>query len=163
MNGVSVGQAVQLWNQYMKPRNSFRLGSPSVASNSNGKTWLQNFMSQCGGCKIDFIALHWYGSDAQKFKAYVQDMHNTFNKNVWITEWACVQYGNDPPCDQNSVNNFMGDTTKWLDQQGYVERWAWFGAMAHPPNVPATNALLTPDGKSRTGLGNQYAQVGGHA
>eukprot|EP00026_Physarum_polycephalum_P014102 Phypoly_transcript_14576.p1 GENE.Phypoly_transcript_14576~~Phypoly_transcript_14576.p1 ORF type:complete len:262 (+),score=27.02 Phypoly_transcript_14576:123-908(+) len=164
MNGVSAGQAVQLWNQYMQPHSNFRLGAPAVASDPQGKEWLQDFMNQCGGCKIDFIPLHWYGSDWTAFTAYVEDMHNTFGKNIWITEWACVQYGNSPPCDQQSVYNFMGATTQWLDQQGYVERWSWFGAMKSLPNgIPATNGLLTSDGQSRTGLGNQYSVVGGHA
>jgi len=166
MNGVSPGQAVSLWNQYMQPHASnYRLGAPAVASNSNGMAWLQQFMSQCGGCKIDFIPLHWYGSDWTAFTAYVQSMQSTFGKNVWITEWACVQYGSSPPCDQTSVYNFMGATTQWLDQTGYVERWAWFGAMKNvaATGVPATNGLLTSDGQSRTGLGNQYSIVGGHS
>jgi len=166
INGVSPATAVSLWKQYMQPRSSFRLGSPVVASNTNGKSWLQQFMSQCSGCKIDFVPLHWYGSNANAFISYVQDMHNTFGRNVWITEWACVQYSSsDPDCSQNNVYSFMGQTTLWLDQQSYVERWAWFGALKNvaATGVPATNALLTSDGQSRTGLGNQYASVGGHA
>jgi len=39
--------------------------------------------------QVDAIALHWYGTDPQAFISYVQDFHNTFNKNIWVTEFAC--------------------------------------------------------------------------
>eukprot|EP00026_Physarum_polycephalum_P020775 Phypoly_transcript_23577.p1 GENE.Phypoly_transcript_23577~~Phypoly_transcript_23577.p1 ORF type:complete len:120 (+),score=20.21 Phypoly_transcript_23577:30-389(+) len=107
--------------------------------------WKSMASEPSSGCKVDFIPLHWYGSDWQAFTAYVADIHNTFKKHVWVTEWACVQYANSPPCNQNSVYNFMGATVLWLDQQGLGMVWG------------------TADGKSRTGLGNQYSQVGGHA
>jgi len=151
--------AAGLWKQYLQPLSGKgkRLGAPATASNAAGKAWLQRFFSACSGCTIDFIPLHWYGSNHDSFTSYVTDMHNTFGRNVWITEWACVPY--DPqPCDQGSVNNLMNSTVSWLDSQPWVERYAWFGAMRNLGGVPATNALLTSDGQSHTALGLQYAQ-----
>lgn len=40
--------------------------------------------------QVDFVALHWYGTDAQAFIAYVQDFHTTFGKPIWVTEFACM-------------------------------------------------------------------------
>jgi len=162
---LTPAQAVSLWDQYIQPLKSHNLslGAPAVSSDPNGKVWLTQFLAACTGCTIDFIPLHWYGSDGQAFIDYVTDIHTTFGKNIWITEWACVQFSpSDPPCDQQSVYNFMGWTTDWLDQQNWVERWAWFGAMRNLGGVPATDALLTPDGQNNTALGVQYAK-GGHS
>jgi len=156
--------AVGLWNQYIQPlkkSKGLRLGAPAVTSAPSGKVWLSQFLQQCGGCDIDFIPIHWYGSDPNAFAAYVTDIHNSFGKNIWVTEWACVPYTN-PPCDQQSVYNFMGQTTLFLDQQSWVERFSYFGAMRNLGSVPATNALLTSNGQDNTPLGVQYAK-GGHS
>jgi len=162
-SNMSPGTAVALWRQYIQPLKSrgLRLGAPAVSSAPSGKTWLSQFLQQCSGCTIDFIPIHWYGSDGNAFASYVTDIHNSFGKNIWVTEWACVPYAN-PPCDQQSVYNFMGQTTLFLDQQSYVERYSWFGAMRNLGGVPATDALLTSDGQNNTPLGVQYAK-GGHS
>jgi len=121
---------------------------------------MSNFLNACPGCTIDFIPIHWYGSDAGAFQSYVTDFHNTFKKNIWVTEWACVDYGG-APCTQQHVYDFMGQTTLFLDQQSFVERFSWFGARVS--GIPGEDALLTSDGNSRSPLGDQYIIQGGHA
>ena len=67
-----------------------RLGSPAPSSALSGKTWLQDFLTACGGtCIVDFIALHWYGINSTQFIIYLQDFHDTFQRPIWVTEWAC--------------------------------------------------------------------------
>jgi len=155
-SNLSPQQAASIWKQYLQPlAGKLRLGAPAVTSAPTGKPWLQNFFSACSGCTIDFIPLHWYGSDAGAFISYIEDLHNTFNKNIWVTEWACVEYG-PPPCDQNSVNNFLQNTTAWLTKTGYVERYAWFGIRVN--GIPTTDATLSADGQSATPLGQMYVR-----
>ncbi|PRP79066.1 hypothetical protein PROFUN_13168 [Planoprotostelium fungivorum] len=158
---MSPERAAQLWRQYMEPMKDRgkRLGAPVVSSAPEGKQWLQRFFSACGGCRIDFVPLHWYGGSAQNFINYVSDIHNSFGKPIWVTEWACVDYG-DGRCDQNSVYSFMGQTTSWLDSAAFVERFAWFGVRVN--GIPGEDALLDGSGNGRTALGNQYAVDGGH-
>jgi len=152
--------AANLWNQYMQPLGGqYRLGAPAVTSAPSGIPWLQQFFSACSGCQIDFIPIHWYGSNADYFTSYVSQVQSTFGKNIWVTEWACVQYGSDPPCDQDSVNNFMNQTTSWLSQQDYVERYSWFGCRVS--GIPDEDAILSDDGQSLSDLGNQYVMNGG--
>jgi len=56
----------------------------------------------------------------------------------------------------------MGWTTSWMYDQNWIERWAWFGALASSSmnGIPLTNELLTADGQSNTPLGVQYADGG---
>jgi len=42
--------------------------------------------------QVDAIAIHWYGTDPQAFIVYVQDFHDTFGMNIWVTEFACQVY-----------------------------------------------------------------------
>jgi len=163
LNGWSVASAVSAWKTYLEPlrtSKNLKLGAPAVTSDlSKGKPWLQSFISSCTGCNIAVIPLHWYGTNAQDFINYVTTMHNAFpSYEIWITEWACLS------TNQNDIYNFMGQTTLWLDQQSYVGRFAWFGAMRSTGSyVPQVNALLTSNGQGLTGLGSQYFAVGGHS
>jgi len=167
-SNLAVAVAVTLWRANILPlkaSHGLRLGAPAVSSASTGIPWLTQFLQQCSGCEIDFIPIHWYGSNGQTFIDYVTDVHNTFGINIWVTEWACVQYSSsDPDCSQQSVYNFMGWTTSWMADQDWIERWAWFGALtpASMNGVPLTNSLLTADGQDNTPLGVQYAD-GGYA
>jgi len=34
-------------------------------------------------------SLHHYGLDASLVIKYMQDWHNTFGKNIWLTEYGC--------------------------------------------------------------------------
>jgi len=161
-SNLSPAYAATLWLDYIQPLKSslgLRLGAPAVSSASTGIPWLTSFFANCGGCTFDFIPIHWYGSSITDFTNYVTLVHNTFGLNVWVTEWACVQYSSsDPACDQNSVYSFMGGTAYWLVEQSWVERFSWFGAMTNLGSIPATNALLTSDGQSATQLGIQYVE-----
>ncbi|KAI0039545.1 glycoside hydrolase family 128 protein [Auriscalpium vulgare] len=149
----------QLWKQYLEPLRAqgIRLGSPAPSSAPSGKTWLQDFLTACaGGCTVDFIAMHWYGVDANQFISYVADMHQTFNRNIWVTEWACQNYVDaNAQCSQNDVYNFMNTTQSFMDRTSYVERYSWFGAMENLQGVNTDDALMTSKGVINA-LGRQY-------
>jgi len=163
-SNLAAATAVSLWKQYIQPLKSshgLSLGAPAVSSDSTGLPWLRSFVSECSGCTIDFIPIHWYGSNPSYFESYVENIHNTFNKPIWITEWACVQYvSTDPACDENGVKNFLETTVKWLYAQSYVQRFAWFGAMkAVPSGIPSYDALLTSNGDSLSATGSLYISI----
>lgn len=65
-----------------------RLGSPGISAAPEGGQWLTDFMNACSDCQIDFIAFHWYGDGAQWFIDYANNLHNTYNKPLWCTEFA---------------------------------------------------------------------------
>lgn len=91
-SNLTVEQGVELWMTYVQPLKAqgILLGSPVPSSAPSGKTWLQDFLGLCGGnCTVDFIAMHWYGINSTQFVEYLQDFHNTFQRDIWVTEWAC--------------------------------------------------------------------------
>ena len=134
---MSPGEGVALWKQYMQPlaAQGYKLGAPATSSNPNGLVWVKSFIQQCDGCTIDFIPVHWYDVSASSFIAYVELWHNAFNKPIWVTEWACQNFNGGAQCSASDVKTFLETTTAWLDQQWYVERYAWFGAMRNMQGV----------------------------
>jgi len=166
---LSPQAAVNLWKQYIQPLKTkypnMRLGAPAVSSAPAGKLWLQQFIPLCTGCTIDFIPIHWYGTGASNFEAYVTDIHNTFGKNIWVTEWAyttgagCAWKQTDSTYAKNMqpIYDFMGATGNWMEQQSWIERYSWFGAMQSLDATLDCDRLITADGTTNTPLGVQYA------
>ncbi|KAF8704688.1 Glycosyl hydrolase catalytic core, partial [Rhizoctonia solani] len=156
---MSAQDGVQLWKARLEPLKSsgVRLGSPATASGPSGKLWMQEFFSLCAGtCTVDFVALHWYGNVASEFIDYLEDFHDTFQRPVWVTEYSCQNFVNGAQCSYEEIVDFLNATQTYMDQTPWVERYAWFGAMASlPNNVNNLTALMDPSGVIND-LGRQY-------
>jgi hypothetical protein len=100
------------------------------------------------------IVEDWYDTNATMFIEYITDFHNTFQRPIWVTEWACHSFTGGPQCSQKQTNDFMATTQNFMDKTDWVERYSWFGAMPDPPVSPV-NALLDKNGNI-TPLGKQY-------
>jgi len=148
---MGVDEAVQLWNQNIKPFGDagVRLGSPATSNGEQGLPWLQDFMNKCGDCKVDFICVHWYGIDFGGFQSHIEAVKGAFpDKKIWVTEFALNL---DIPADQQKA--FFEQAIPYLDSQDCVERYAWFGAI----RGDSGNSLIDSSGQL-TGLGNEYVQ-----
>lgn len=151
-------QGIDMWMANIQPLKAqgLRLGTPAPSSAPAGKTWIQNWLSACaGGCTPDFVALHWYGTNATLFQLYLQDFRNTFQMPIWVTEWACEDFTNGPQCSYQDVVNFLNQTQSFMDATSWVERYAWFGIMENLGSVNSENAMMDTNGKI-TPLGEQY-------
>jgi len=165
---LNAGQGAAMWKEYLEPLKtaipSVRLGSPATTNAPNGKQWMYDFFGACGGgCSVDFVALHWYGLDnATDFIAHVTDYYNAFQRPIWVTEWACENYG-DPSlgqCSDDQITEFLSATQSWMDKTDYVERYAWLGATSNIAGVNPENDLIGSNGQV-TSLGKQY--IGGQS
>ncbi|EJT97606.1 hypothetical protein DACRYDRAFT_24986 [Dacryopinax primogenitus] len=155
-SNIDPNSAVPYWRnnmQWLKDQHGYRLGSAATSSNPNGMDWTNTFMSACPDCTIDFMCLHYYGTDAGDFQTYVNLWHTTFNRNIWVTEFACQNFNGGPQCDD--VPGFMSQTVSWLDSQDFVEYHFWFGMMRDMQGVNPADGLMNQDG-SLSALGDQY-------
>ena len=72
-------------------------------------------------------------------QAYLQAYYDTYRRNMWLTEWALVDFGNNgngwawtfASYDQQVA--FMQQAIPMLDKLGFVERYAWY--MLYPDQV----------------------------
>jgi hypothetical protein len=150
--------AAQLWKQYIQPLKAkgYTLVSPAPTNAPSGKVWLQNFLKACnGGCHLDAIAVHFYGTDPEAMKSYLTDMHNTFGINIWPTEFACQNFGGGAQCSKDQVWSFFQTIKPWMDSQNWIDYYFAFGAMYDLGNVNPLNALLGGN-KYPTDLGYFY-------
>jgi len=156
---LSPTDGASLWKTYIEPLKSqgIRLGSPAPSSAPSGKQWLLDWLTQCdGGCTVDFIALHWYDINSTAFINYLEDFHNTFQRPLWVTEWACQNFNDaNEQCSQQDIVDFMNATESFMDSTDWVERYAWFGAMIDMSGVNQDDSLMDSTGKINT-LGEQY-------
>ncbi|KAG6855033.1 hypothetical protein C0991_005962 [Blastosporella zonata] len=147
----------QLWQQYIQPLKSqgYALITPAPTNAASGKQWLQDFFSACSGCTFDGMALHWYGTSSDDFIAYMEDMYKAFNLHIWVTEYACENFGSGAQCSDADVWSFMTNTKTWMDSTYYIDRYFWFGAMQDMGNVNPLNQLMASSSGPNS-LGQYY-------
>ena len=150
-----MANATAIWRQTIVPyrtKNGLKLLSPAVTSNeATGLPWLASFMSSVSDVKPDYIALHYYGTDATAFETYVTKVYNLYKLPIYITEVASTS------SDINSVTSFLTSITAWCDQQSWIAGVFWFAASrtANANSNLAQSALMSSTG-TRTPLGDKY-------
>ncbi|KAI0554076.1 glycoside hydrolase family 128 protein [Xylaria curta] len=123
-SGISPEQARDIWNKQMLPLRKTKgkkLGSPAVASDENGRKWIEKFMSLVSNDPPDFLCLHYYSTNADEATKYIETMHNKWPKlKVMVTEIACI--------DRNyqAVLGFTVKICNWMDTKDYIFEYGLF-------------------------------------
>jgi RNA polymerase sigma factor (sigma-70 family) len=136
-SNMTVAQALSLWPQL--EATGMTLGSPAVSANgATPGSWLDQFMSGAAarGDRVDFITLHWYGSDfstgpaVSQLESYLQAVYDRYHKPIWLTEFGLANFGTGefPTGAQQAA--FVTAATTMLDGLPYVQRYAWFALPA---------------------------------
>jgi hypothetical protein len=140
------------------------LGSPACA-NPTGE-WMQSFMEEAKkrNYRIDFVCVHWYGGvSVSGFLSRLQEIHELYNKPIWITEFAPADWGASSPAESKhtkaEILSFMKGALTALDDVQYVHRYSWFSA--NETSGPLGNAALFDGSNKRTTLGEFYSTFEG--
>lgn len=128
------------------------------ASDCNGTSpygYLKDFFAACTGCKVDYVAVHWYNCDLPSLRDYLEpggslEGFEQFGKPIWITEFSCD--GSASVADQEA---FMRAAIPYLESKASVFRYSWFSA-----NNIANAKLVASDG-TPTALGQVYIDLPG--
>ncbi|GIJ76681.1 hypothetical protein Xph01_11130 [Micromonospora phaseoli] len=162
---MSVDHALDLWPRLQGT--GMRLGSPAVAFGADTPGgWLDQFLAgtRQRGLRVDFITLHWYGSDfgddaANHLMQYVHAVHERYRLPIWVTEFGLIDFSRDPhryPTPQQLVT-FISKATAALQATPYVERYAWFALPANGKH--AAHGLYRENGTA-TEAGAAYRSAG---
>lgn len=157
---MSPGDAVNFWRQVMHPYGSrgHLLVAPAPTNGNRGIQWMRDFMAQCQGCKVDFTAVHWYGTDKQQFMDHVQMYRNTFGRRTMVTEFACQNFGGGAQCSPSEIQDFMRTVTNWMDGYEGVRGYFAFGVLDSMGNVNENNRLMDRYSGQPTALGRIYLE-----
>lgn len=144
---MTVEQALDLWPQLQAT--GMRLGSPAVAyGGDKAGGWLDRFLSgaRARGLRVDFITLHWYGSDfgpaaVGHLKNYLDAVHARYQMPIWVTEYSLMDFsgGGVRYPSAAELADFAGKSSQMLEGLPHVERYAWF---ALPADKPGTGLYL---------------------
>ncbi len=135
---LTVEQALDLWPQL--DRAGRRLGSPAPSAQGAAEGgWLDRFLTgaQQRGHRVDFVALHWYGTDftdpaaaTTELSRFLTTAHERYGKPIWLTEYALADFSGGveqaryPSSAEQAA--FAAASLPVLDRLPFVERYAWF-------------------------------------
>ena len=161
---ITPEQAIELWPNLMKF--NIPLGSPApagIVEGSSGAIWLDKFLELAKerNYRVDFICLHLYLGDAEKFKKIVTDAWEKYQLPIWITEFALSDSG----ASETKPNRFTEDDTiaflseviPWLDSMPFVHRYAWFGSLTDKHITLSSSQLFDQETGALTKVGKFYA------
>ncbi|MEV8436688.1 sigma-70 family RNA polymerase sigma factor [Actinosynnema sp. NPDC051121] len=153
---MTAEQALDLWPQLQAT--GMRLGSPAVAHSADrAGGWLDRFMTGARqrGLRVDFITLHWYGSDfgpaaVGHVRNYLDAVHARYGVPIWLTEYSLMDFsgGGVRYPDAQQLADFAGASSRMLEDLPYLERYAWF---ALPADKPGTGLYLPGGTPNRAG------------
>jgi hypothetical protein len=161
-SGIPADIAASVWMRNIAPLRDqgIKVGLPAVTGSPDGFNWLTNFNKSCvaihaKGCEADFIAVHWYGN-FQGMASHVGQVRATYPQlPIWVTEFA------DPDDTLSNSQSFYNQSTAFLDQLYYCDRYSYFGSFrSDVSNVGGNVAFLTQNGQL-TDIGSWY--LGGSA
>jgi hypothetical protein len=146
---LTVKEALDAWPQVMRQATS--IGSPSVAGNPVTGEWLPMFMN--GNPKVDFVTVHWYkGVDSEKFIKDMKAVHDKYKKPIWVTEFAPQTRADSlvkpNKFTQDEVTRFVAETTGWMEETPFIERYAWHDSRSGTSSLFDENGKLTETGKA---------------
>ncbi|MFI9009790.1 sigma-70 family RNA polymerase sigma factor [Actinosynnema sp. NPDC053489] len=153
---MTVEQALDLWPQLQAT--GMRLGSPAVAHSADkAGGWLDRFLAgaRLRGLRVDFITLHWYGSDfgpnaVGHLENYLDAVRARYGLPIWLTEYSLADFsgGGVRYPDARQLADFAGASSRMLEGLPYLERYAWF---ALPADKPGTGLYLPGGTPNRAG------------
>ena len=161
-SNMSVEAAIAYWPKLAAL--GVPLGSPAPANPSGA--WMQSFMQEAGNrnFRIDFICVHWYGgTSVSSFLARLKEIHELYNRPIWITEFAPADWNAKSPetskYTKAEILIFMQEVLPALDQLDYIQRYSWYSASE--TSGPLGNAALFDGSGQLTALGKFYAAFEG--
>lgn len=148
---LTVETALSLWPALMATGR--RLSSPAATTSETlgPQSWLGRFMAEAEArhYRVDFIAVHYYPEDPSipAFRRFLEKVHATYRRPIWITEWALADWKNQSRFSQSEQIDFFRKALRMLDALPFVERHAWFGAYRGLDSWDLGNHLLDNGGK----------------
>jgi len=160
---MTPAQAASYWPQVeaIADAHNLKIVSPAMSycsgtclagyNNMHGTFWLDDFLTACPSCRIDYIAVHIYDTWYYGFKG-VLDLYKKYNKPLWVTEFDYS--GATTPTQHASL---MVDVLDLMEKDPAVFRYAWF-LVRSSPSAGSTDIFSQTNGVLAD-LGNIYTHM----
>ncbi|KAH7887915.1 glycosyl hydrolase catalytic core-domain-containing protein [Phlebopus sp. FC_14] len=145
-SNISPQDGANMWKQYIDPLQyqGYYLITPACTNDQAGTDWYQQFFQACSGCHFDGLAFHAYTTDAQSIIDYATQLHNTYNLDIWITEFADQNYsGTGGQASMDEVWSFANTMINFVNNTPWIKAAFPFGVMYDLQGVNQDNSLLS--------------------
>lgn len=162
-SGLSPEKAAELWPK-LEAR-GLRLGSPATTQGATlGRTsWQRRFMNEveARGLRVDFMAVHYYSRDGDvaAFKAWLEAVHAEYDRPIWVTEFAYIDWGRPGAATHARNAAFAEAAIAMMDRLPFVERHAWFAANPYPWRGATPEVNLMDDNLQLTAIGEAFERA----
>jgi hypothetical protein len=159
---MSVEDVVSYW--HILEDIDLPLASRSVARSTG--SWMIDFMEEAeADClRMEYVAIHWYGgASVEEFKNKMRVTYEMYGSRrpLLLTEFAPADWTALTPADnkwsQANVLAFMKEVLPWLEEQDWIEGYAWF-SFEQSFAAGTSSALFDLNGDQTT-IGKFYASV----
>lgn len=151
--GVSASDAASTWKSSLLPlktQYNAKLVGPGTSSSDAGIAFQDAFMGALADDeKPDYVGLHYYSTEGNPIAGeitwgqnYLTTAHSKYNIPVIVNEIACTSR------DSADVTQFSNSMTEWMDQQSWIEQYAFFGA-----TLEVANSFVSPEAQLLTSSG----------
>jgi len=113
--------------------------------------WMDAFLAACDGCRIDYIAFHWYACSRDALQS-ILGRFEAYGRPVWLTEFSCLDAADISVPVQEQ---YMRDAVAILEADPQVFRYAWFigrSSTSQPYSLLGDPGQLTSLGDTYVGL-----------
>lgn len=147
---MGVDEALALWPRL--EATGARLGSPATTTPQTlgAGAWLPRFMAgaEAADLRVDFVAVHYYTPtpDVGAFRHFLERTHAAYDRPIWVTEWALLDWSNTGRFSFADTARFLRDGALMMDELPFVERHAWFGLYDELDGIHAHTHLMEADG-----------------
>jgi hypothetical protein len=155
-------QAAALWPQIeaFATAHDLKIVSPALnycggsCNETNPFTWLDDFFAACAGCRVDYVAAHWYACSTSALTGYLGEYESKYTQPIWLTEFSCLD-GSLPATDANE-EQYMTEALAVLEADPRIFRYSWFtGRSTGSPAI----SVLGGDAGTLTALGQSYVTL----
>ncbi|WP_115718473.1 glycosyl hydrolase [Gallaecimonas mangrovi] len=132
---------------------------PGTDDDGNPFAYLDAFFADCSDCRVDYIAVHAYMSDPSYVEQYLAQFYSRYGKPIWLTEFNLSKGDNTETIEQQM--DFLAEMTRWLENQSYIFRYAWFIGRTSGGASAAPYVDILGDAGQWTALGTLYGGIPG--
>jgi hypothetical protein len=156
-SNMSPQKACDVYRRVLTPlRNSGKkVVSPATTCGPDGLDWMKKFVKICPDAKYDFLALHWYNTNMNDFKARLEAYHAAFPRDIiWVTEFANQNWHGSQK-SMSEVKKFYADAMAYMESKPWIGAYFPFGILHNMQGVNKNCQLMKSDGTPTT-LANQF-------
>jgi hypothetical protein len=157
---LTPAQAAAAWPQLeqIADARGLQLVSPAVnycggnCNETDPFKWLDAFFAACQGCRVDYVAFHWYACTRDALTTMLARFEG-YGRPVWLTELACLDSADT---SESAQETYMKQAVPVLEADPKVFRYAWFIGRSSPSSSSydlfAALGELSPLGQTYVGL-----------